>query len=65
MLKQLFLASATSGKTAHTLQLARQTAVSHQTEVRICVPTGLQERAWQQRLAGSGGVLGIYVLTFD
>lgn len=64
MPKQLFLAPAASGKTDATIQLARQTAVSGH-EVRICVPTGLQARAWQSRLATAGGALGIHVLTFD
>lgn len=61
---QLLLAPAASGKTDATIQLARQTAVSGH-EVRICVPTGLQARAWQSRLAAAGGALGIHVLTFD
>ena len=61
MLKQLFLAPAASGKTDATIQLARETSVSVH-EVRICVPTGLQARAWQSRLAAAGGALGIHVL---
>ena len=64
MPKQLFLAPAASGKTDATIQLARETSVSVH-EVRICVPTGLQARAWQSRLAAAGGALGIHVLTFD
>jgi len=65
MPKQLILAPAASGKTDATIQLARQTTVSGLTEVRICVPTALQARAWQSRLATAGGALGIHVLTFD
>lgn len=64
MPKQLLFAPAASGKTDATIQLARQTAVSGH-EVRICVPTALQARAWQSRLAVAGGALGIHVLTFD
>ncbi len=62
---KLFLAPAASGKTAHMLELARQRANSLQAEVRVCVPTALQARAWRQRLAEAGGAIGVRVLTFD
>ncbi|MCA9873498.1 MAG: hypothetical protein KC441_07585, partial [Anaerolineales bacterium] len=65
MPKQIFFAPAASGKTAYTLNLARQEAASLRQEVRICVPTGLQAQAWRQRLAAAGGAIGVYVLTFD
>lgn len=65
MSKQLYFAPAASGKTAYVLKLARETAVSHQQQARICVPTGLQAQAWRQRLATSGGAIGVHVLTFD
>lgn len=62
---EILLAPATGGKTTHTINLARETAVSLQAEVRVCVPTGLQARAWRQRLATAGGAVGVHVLTFD
>ena len=65
MAKQLILAPAASGKTTYAIELARETAESLQAEVRICVPSGLQARAWRRRLAESGGAIGIHVMTFD
>lgn len=65
MSNHLFFSPAASGKTAYALNLARQTAASLQHAVRICVPTGLQAQSWRQRLAATGGSLGVHVLTFD
>lgn len=65
MLTEILLAPATGGKTTHAINLARETAVSLQAEVRVCVPTGLQARAWRHRLAAAGGAVGVHVLTFD
>ncbi|MFN2254032.1 MAG: PD-(D/E)XK nuclease family protein [Candidatus Promineifilaceae bacterium] len=65
MTKQLIVAPAAGGKTTYAIKLARETAGSLQAEVRVCVPTGLQARAWRRRLAESGGAIGIHVLTFD
>lgn len=65
MTKRIYIAPASAGKTAFTLNLARQTAASLQAEVRVCVPTGLQARAWRARLADAGGAIGVHVLTFD
>lgn len=64
MIKQLYLASASSGKTDYALKVTRQAAASGQ-EVRICLPTGLQAQAWRQRLAAAGGAFGVHVFTFD
>lgn len=62
---QLLLAPANGGKTTHLLQLAQATAVHLQAQVYICVPTSLQQHAWRQRLANSGGSIGIHVHTFE
>ena len=61
----LYYAPAAKGKTAYAIQLARETAASLTAEVRVCVPTSLQARAWRERLAKAGGSIGIHVLTFD
>ncbi|MCB8943070.1 MAG: exodeoxyribonuclease V subunit gamma [Ardenticatenaceae bacterium] len=65
MFPQLLLAPPAQGKTAYVLNLARETAVSQLTEIRICVPTALQARAWRERLAAAGGAIGIHILIFD
>ncbi len=65
MAKQLIFAPAAGGKTTYAIDLARETAESLQAEVRVCVPTSLQARAWRRRLAETGGAIGIHVLTFD
>lgn len=62
---QLLIAPAAGGKTAYTIQLALRMARSQQAQVRVCVPTSLQARAWRSRLAAAGGAIGVHVLTFD
>ena len=62
---QLLIAPAAGGKTAYAIHLALQMARRQQTQVRVCVPTSLQARAWRSRLAAAGGAIGIHILTFD
>jgi len=62
---QLLIAPAAGGKTAYTIQLALQTARRKRAQVRVCVPTSLQARAWRSRLAAAGGAIGVHILTFD
>ena len=61
----IYLAPAAAGKTAYVLDQARAAAQDFSTIVRVVVPTGLQARAWQRRLAKAGGSLGVHVQTFD
>jgi len=61
----LYLAPAASGKTAYLVARARELAQGLRVTPRVVVPTQLQARAWQQRLAASGGALGVRVGTFD
>jgi ATP-dependent helicase/nuclease subunit B len=60
----LYMAPASAGKTAYLVERAcAQSATAHL--VRVVVPTQLQVRAWQRRLAEAGGALGVRVGTFD
>lgn len=61
----LYLAPAASGKTAYLVAHARELAHGLRATPRVVVPTQLQARAWQQRLAEAGGALGVRVGTFD
>ncbi len=61
----LYLAPAASGKTAYLVTRARTLAQGLHVTPRVVVPTQLQARAWKQRLAEAGGVLGVRVGTFD
>ncbi len=65
MSKKLIVSPAAGGKTAYAVALARQSASLLQAEVRVCVPTSLQARAWRDRLADDGGAIGVHVFTFD
>jgi ATP-dependent helicase/DNAse subunit B len=65
MAKRLLLGAAAAGKSHYAIKLAQEAAGSLLAEVRVCVPTGLQARAWQARLAAAGGALGVHVLVFD
>ncbi len=61
----LYLAPAASGKTAYLVARACELAQGLHALPRVVVPSQLQARAWQQRLAASGGALGVRVGTFD
>ena len=61
----LYLAPAASGKTAYLVARARELAQGLRALPRVVVPSQLQARAWQQRLAATGGALGVRVGTFD
>jgi len=61
----LYLAPATSGKTAYLIDRARRVARGGAVSPRVIVPTRLQARAWRERLARGGGALGVRVGTFD
>jgi ATP-dependent helicase/nuclease subunit B len=61
----LYLAPAASGKTTYAVKAARQASRGLKDEVRVCVPSRVQVRAWRRRLAHSGGALGVRVMTFD
>lgn len=61
----LYLAPAAGGKTAFLVNRARALAQGLNATPRVIVPTQLQARAWKQRLAEAGGVLGVHIGTFD
>ena len=61
----LYLAPAAGGKTTYLVERARAAARGLHAAPRVVVPTRLQKRAWQRRLAESGGALGVRVDTFD
>ncbi|MBN2005139.1 MAG: PD-(D/E)XK nuclease family protein [Anaerolineae bacterium] len=61
----LYLAPAASGKTTYLVTQARTLSAGLAATPRVVVPTQLQARAWQRRLAESGGALGVRVGTFD
>ncbi|MBN1178921.1 MAG: PD-(D/E)XK nuclease family protein [Anaerolineae bacterium] len=61
----LYISPAASGKTAYLVARARDLARDARAAPRVVVPTRLQVRAWKQRLAESGGALGVRVSTFD
>ncbi|MDX9955335.1 MAG: PD-(D/E)XK nuclease family protein [Anaerolineae bacterium] len=61
----LYLAPAAGGKTAFLVNRARALAQGLSATPRVIVPTQLQARAWKQRLAEAGGVLGVHIGTFD
>jgi ATP-dependent helicase/DNAse subunit B len=65
MAVHLYLAPAASGKTAYLVERARAAAHDLEAMPRVIVPTRLQVRAWQRRLAERGGALGVRVSTFD
>ncbi len=59
---ELLLAPAGGGKTAHAIE--RIHALPPLSPVRVLVPDQIQARAFRQRLAESGGALGVEVQTF-
>lgn len=61
----LYLAPPGGGKTAYLIRRATQVARGLAGEPRVLVATRLQARAWQRRLAETGGALGVRVGTFD
>ncbi|MBN1874145.1 MAG: ATP-dependent helicase, partial [Anaerolineae bacterium] len=61
----LYLAPAASGKTTYLVAQARALSAGLAATPRIVVPAQLQVRAWQCRLAETGGALGVRVGTFD
>ncbi len=61
----LYLAPAAGGKTTYLVAQARALSANLAATPRVVVPTQLQARAWQRRLAESGGALGVRVGTFD
>jgi len=65
MSTHLYLAPAAGGKTAYLVERAREAARGLRATPRVIVPTRLQVRAWQRRLAESGGAIGVRVATFD
>ncbi len=64
MTTHLYLAPAASGKTTYLVVQARSLSKGLATTPRVVVPTQLQARAWQRRLAENGGALGVRVGTF-
>ena len=62
---RVLLAPAAGGKTAHVLGLVREAAQGLISIPRVVVATSVQVRACRRRLAGSGGVIGVRVVTFD
>ncbi len=65
MTTTVYTAPAAAGKTAFCINLAHRTAANLQSEVRICVPTGLQAAGWRSRLSAKGGAIGVHVLSYD
>ena len=65
MSTHLYLAPAASGKTTCLVAQARALSAGLTATPRVVVPTQLQVRAWQRRLAETGGALGVRVGTFD
>jgi len=65
MSTHLYVAPASTGKTAYAVELVREAAHGLQCTPRVVVPTYVQARAWRRRLAQSGGAIGVRVLTFD
>ena len=68
MTAHLYIAPAAHGKTAYAVDLARRSTRLPDGRlgiVRVVVATGLQVRAFRRRLAGTGGALGVRVMTFD
>ncbi len=65
MTTHLYLAPAATGKTEYLVYLVHQTAKDLQTIPRVCVPSALQAQAWRQRLAHTGGAIGVSIVTFD
>lgn len=65
MSTHLFIAPAAEGKTAYALTRARDTGLSLAAVPRIVVASHLQARSARRRLAGTGGAIGVRVLTFD
>ena len=61
----LYLAPAAGGKTTYLVAQARALSAGLTATPRVVVPTQLQVRAWQRRLAEMGGALGVRVGTFD
>ena len=61
----LYIAPAAGGKTTYLVERAHALAARPEATVRVVVPTHLQARAWQRRLAEQGGSLGVRVGTFD
>jgi ATP-dependent helicase/nuclease subunit B len=60
----LCLAPAATGKTAFALAQARQAARGLRGCVHVCVANQVQRRSWKERLADTGGAIGVRVLTF-
>jgi ATP-dependent helicase/DNAse subunit B len=61
----LYVAPASTGKTAYVMELVRDAAQELRSVPRVVVPTHVQARAWRRRLAEAGGAIGVRVLTFD
>ena len=61
----LYVAPASTGKTAYVVELVRDAAHALRSIPRVVVPTHVQARAWRRRLAEAGGAIGVRVLTFD
>ena len=62
---RIYLAPASTGKTAFALTRARAAAQGLGGEVRLCVSGRQQTRSCRRRLAMSGGALGVRIITFD
>ncbi|NLG48958.1 MAG: hypothetical protein GX552_02460 [Chloroflexi bacterium] len=60
----LYVSPAGSGKTHWALEQARQAAQQLRCMPVVCVPSALQARSCNRRLAAAGGTLGVRVLTF-
>ncbi len=62
---KLFIAPAAAGKTEYALALARACAAGLAATPRVIVASALQRQSWHNRLALSGGAIGVRVSTFD
>jgi len=61
---ELWTAPAGAGKTEFVIERARDAARDLQAIPCVCLPSGVQVRAFRRRLAQKGGGLGIHVMTF-
>ena len=62
---RLLISKAAGGRTEYAMRLAMETVTRQEAEVRVCVATALQARAWRERVAAAGGALGIHVFNFS
>ena len=61
---KVILAPAGAGKTSWAIQHTKELASNLNDSPRVVVPTGLQAREFQRRLAQAGGAIGVKVKTF-